>query len=142
MLLDQRIEDAAEHLQKAEGSLVEVGEGGTHFLSSAREHLAAAITEIEHARETRRPPLPQARRQAITDLASGVMGMLSFLLRQMNETARELEPLGPSRGTDALSRLRREDLRSITSSLGDLRRLTSRLETELRLLGDRLQQQD
>jgi hypothetical protein len=135
MQLDERIEQATEHIQQAQALLHGAEEDHPAFASSIQKHLATAVSELDDAREGDRPVAPQVQRQRIPELTSGILGMLSLLLHQMNETARQLEPLRPSpEGDDSVDRLRGSSLRPVTESLGDLRRLTSRMEAELRLL--------
>lgn len=64
----------------------------------------------------------------------GILGLLFFPLGQMNKASRRLKPLRPADGALPLQRLNDTDLDCLSSSLGDLRRLTGRPEAELRLL--------
>ena len=133
MLAHRQLEEAVTLIQEAQGCIHQLEKDNTRILPSVRDHLASAIADIDKSCEPPRRSLPQSGRSPTTDLAGDVLGLLSLLLHQMNETSRRLETLN-SGHERPVYHLKQQNLKSIAACLGDLRRLTNRLEAEIRLL--------
>lgn len=138
MHTDQRLRETIKLVQQA---IAQLGTVDNHpARRAAEEHLAAAIDELENLRSHYDPDLSARTRRTLPELATNVSRLLPSLVDQLVEAQREIEEV--EEGLPPLQNFRSTEFESLLSVLGWIRRGTSSVEAEIRLLQERLEKKE
>lgn len=134
MHTEDQLDEASRHVQKARALLDADTARPPADADATRDavfdHLNSARQELSRLRAA--GPSPP---RSPLELASGVLGLLTFLPRQMSNTNQQLDPLRAQRAEETpVERFHRIDLAETVTALRRLRQLTERMEADLQLL--------
>lgn len=138
MHTDQRLQETIKLIQQA---IAQLGSVDNHPARRAtKDHLAAAIDELENLRAHYDPDLAGRTRRTLPELATEVSSLLPSLVEQLMEARREIEEV--DEGLPPLQNFRSTEFESLLSVLGWIRRGASSAEAEIRLLKERLEERE